>query len=112
MLIARVVLQVGVRHERHDAVKDRRGRERTPSEIVERHPGLERQNREAEHEQHGVEDQQCRRVLLPGLRTAIEGPLDGLQRTARAVAAVHDPGEVAAEGDRQQRRRHQHRDRK
>ena len=65
-------------------LKDGRRRQHAPSERVQRHPRLERQDQEAEDEQHHIEDEQRRRVLLPVLRAAVEAFLEPAQQPRRA----------------------------
>ena len=66
---------------------------------------LQRQHDEAEDEQRDVEDQQREDILLPVLRAGVEQVLEPLEHARRAILAVHDPGEIAAERDRQHDRR-------
>ena len=84
MLVAGIVLEVRVRHERDHAVKDGAGEEHPLAIRIQRHPRLERQDQKAEDEQHGVEDEQGAGILLPVLRAAVQAFFEPAAGPARA----------------------------
>ena len=104
-LVARIMLQIGVGHKGYDRVEDRRRLEHAQAARVQRRDRLEAEHDEAEDEQRDVEDDERDRVLLPVLRTGVDQILKPFEDTRRAVAAVHQPGEIGAERDRAGNRR-------
>ena len=100
MLIARIVLQIRIRHKGYDGVEDRRRLQHAAAERIQRRQRLQREDDEAEHEQRDAEDHQREHVLLPILRTGVEQVLDQAQRARRAIFAVHQPGEIGAQRNR------------
>ena len=111
ILLAAVVLQVGVRKEGRYRVEDRRRREHSFAVRVQSDHRLDGQHEEPEDEHHGVGEHHGDRIMLPILRSGVNAPLDPAEPNRRTVAAVHDPSQIAAQrngqqrGDRQQRKR-------
>jgi hypothetical protein len=99
------VLQIGVGHEGYDRVEDRRRRQDAQPARVERRNRLQTQDDKAEYEQRKAERNHRQHILLPILRACVDEVLEPLQHAARAIFAVHQPGEIGAERDRQHDRR-------
>src|SRR5208337_1569588 len=98
--VPRVILDVRIRDERDNGVKDRARRQHPEATRIKRHPRLQRQDDVAIDEQDCVEDEQRYRVLLlPVLRPAIEMFLEPSEDSRRLVLAVHDLRHVTAYWD-------------
>src|ERR1700687_3932364 len=94
MDVTRIMLKVRVGHEGCDAVEDRGRREHSQTTRIQRRDRLDGQNYEAVNEQHCVEYQQCRRILLPGLRSAVEAFFKPTEKARWSIFAVHDPSHI------------------
>jgi hypothetical protein len=104
MLIAGIVLQVGVRHERNDSVEDHRRAEDAAAQRVQRRDRLQAQHHVTVGEQHERERQHGDHVLFPVLLSAVDLGLEPRERGRCLVAAVYDHREISTERDRQENR--------
>src|SRR5438477_2732647 len=106
MDFARVVLKVRIAQEGTQRIEDGCGGEHLLVVRVERHEWLERQCGKPHDEDRHIEQQQRGRVLLPGLWTGVDTPLEPAQPVPPALSlkgrgrmeAIKDPAHVHAEG--------------
>jgi hypothetical protein len=104
MLIAGVVLQIGVGHERRNTIKDRTRKKHPSSEIIEGHHRLKRKDDQPPGKQDGIEDQQRCGVLLPIHRPALQASFAPAKKWQRTVFPIHDPGDIFAHRNRDEQR--------
>ena len=95
---ARVVLQIGVRHERCDRVENQAGLQDPLAVRIERKALLQRQDRKHNHKHGRVEKEHGQRILLPILLFAdrpaaspLKQRFDALPKSADVLAGMHRP---------------------
>src|SRR5262249_26242090 len=105
MNFARVMLLVGVGHEGHSGVEDRRRGQHSLVVRVQRQPGLQGQDTEADDEGHHIKKHESPAILFPVLRSRIDPTFQSAQPSWQVVTPVENPGHEKAKQDCQNKGR-------